>query len=49
MQSTTIADGRTIGAVRQRVGDILHWEGVPPVYTFDDPDGNQFSIVEESR
>jgi lactoylglutathione lyase len=42
MQSTTIADGR-------RVGDILHWEGVPPVYTFDDPDGNQFSIVEESR
>lgn len=31
------------------VGDVLHWDGVPPMYTFDDPDGNRFYIVEESR
>ena len=31
------------------VGDVLRWDGVPPMYTFDDPDGNRFYIVEESR
>jgi lactoylglutathione lyase len=39
-------------AMRERgvnVGDILRWEGVPPMYTFDDPDGNRFYIVEASR
>jgi catechol 2,3-dioxygenase-like lactoylglutathione lyase family enzyme len=39
-------------AMRQRgvsVGDLLRWEGVPPMYTFDDPDGNRFYVVEESR
>jgi lactoylglutathione lyase len=39
-------------AMRERgvnVGDVLHWDGVPPMYTFDDPDGNRFYIVEESR
>ena len=30
------------------VGELLRWEGVPPMYTFDDPDGNRFYIVEES-
>jgi lactoylglutathione lyase len=38
-------------AMRQRgvaVGDLLRWEGVPPMFTFDDPDGNRFYIVEES-
>jgi hypothetical protein len=37
--------------MRQRgvaVGDLLRWEGVPPMFTFDDPDGNRFYIVEES-
>ena len=30
------------------VGDLLRWDGVPPMYSFDDPDGNRFYIVEES-
>ena len=29
------------------VGELLHWDGVPPMYAFDDPDGNRFYIVEE--
>jgi len=39
-------------AMRERgvnVGDVMRWEGVPPMYTFDDPDGNRFYVVEESR
>jgi lactoylglutathione lyase len=39
-------------AMRERgvnVGDVLRWDGVPPMYIFDDPDGNRFYIVEESR
>jgi lactoylglutathione lyase len=39
-------------AMRERgvnVGDVLRWDGVPPMYTFDDPDGNRFYIVEEPR
>jgi lactoylglutathione lyase len=38
-------------ALRERgiaVGDLLRWEDVPPMFTFDDPDGNRFYIVEES-
>jgi lactoylglutathione lyase len=31
------------------VGELLRWEGVPPMYSFDDPDGNRFYIVEETR
>jgi lactoylglutathione lyase len=31
------------------VGDLLRWDGVPPMYTFDDPDGNRFYVVEEPR
>jgi catechol 2,3-dioxygenase-like lactoylglutathione lyase family enzyme len=37
-------------AMRKRgvkVGDVLRWDGVPPMYTLDDPDGNRFYIVEE--
>jgi len=30
------------------VGELLRWDGVPPMYSFDDPDGNRFYIVEES-
>jgi lactoylglutathione lyase len=39
-------------AMRERgvtVGDLLRLDGVPPMYTFDDPDGNRFYIVEEVR
>jgi lactoylglutathione lyase len=28
------------------VGDLLAWEGVPPMFSFDDPDGNRFYVVE---
>lgn len=28
------------------VGEVLRWHGVPPMFTFDDPDGNRFTIVE---
>jgi predicted enzyme related to lactoylglutathione lyase len=30
------------------VGELLRWDGVPPMYSFDDPDGNRFYVVEES-
>ena len=39
-------------AMRRRgveVGEVMRWEGVPPMYSFDDPDGNRFYIVEEVR
>lgn len=39
-------------AMRERgmtVGELLRWEGVPPMYAFDDPDGNRFYVVEETR
>lgn len=31
------------------VGEVMRWEGVPPMFSFDDPDGNRFYIVEEVR
>ena len=31
------------------VSDVLRWDGVPPMFSFDDPDGNRFYIVEETR
>jgi len=37
-------------ALRERgvdVSDLLRWEGVPTMFSFDDPDGNRFYIVEE--
>jgi len=49
----TVPDATTEhAAMRQRgvdVGELLRWEGVPPMYAFDDPDGNRFYVVEESR
>jgi len=49
----TVPDAATEhAAMRQRgvdVGELLRWEGVPPMYAFDDPDGNRFYVVEESR
>jgi lactoylglutathione lyase len=39
-------------AMRERgatVGDVMRWDGVPPMYTVDDPDGNRFYVVEEMR
>jgi lactoylglutathione lyase len=31
------------------VSDVIRWDGVPPMYTVDDPDGNRFYVVEEPR
>jgi catechol 2,3-dioxygenase-like lactoylglutathione lyase family enzyme len=28
------------------VGELLRWDEVPPMFTFDDPDGNRFYVVE---
>jgi lactoylglutathione lyase len=28
------------------VGELLRWEGVPPMFTFRDPDGNGLEIVQ---
>jgi lactoylglutathione lyase len=39
-------------AMRERgvtISDVMHWDGVPPMYTVDDPDGNRFYVVEEMR
>ena len=30
------------------VGELLRWSDVPPMFAFDDPDGNRFYIVEET-
>lgn len=30
------------------VGELLMWPGVPPMFTFDDPDGNRFVIIEQT-
>jgi lactoylglutathione lyase len=47
----TVPDaGAEHAAMRARgvdVGEMLRWEGVPPMYSFDDPDGNRFYVVEE--
>jgi catechol 2,3-dioxygenase-like lactoylglutathione lyase family enzyme len=29
------------------VGELLAWPDVPPMFTFDDPDGNRFYVVAE--
>lgn len=31
------------------VSDVMRWDGVPPMYTADDLDGNRFYVVEEVR
>ena len=31
------------------VSDVMRWDGLPPMYTVDDPDGNRFYVVEEVR
>lgn len=29
-----------------KVGELLRWPGVPPMYEFRDPDGNRYEVVE---
>jgi catechol 2,3-dioxygenase-like lactoylglutathione lyase family enzyme len=40
------ATHRTLAAVGVTVGELLNWPGVPPMFTFSDPDGNGFEIVQ---
>ena len=42
------AERATMRARAVTVGELLQWDGVPPMFTFDDPDGNRFYVVEES-
>ena len=32
-----------------RIGEVLRWHGVPPMFTVEDPDGNRFVVVEDRR
>jgi lactoylglutathione lyase len=43
------AEHAAMGERGVTVGDVLRFDGVPPMYTFDDPDGNRFYVVEQSR
>jgi lactoylglutathione lyase len=29
------------------VGELLRWDGIPPMFAFHDPDGNGLEIIEE--
>jgi lactoylglutathione lyase len=29
------------------VSEVLAWDGVPPMFTFDDPDGNRLYVVQD--
>lgn len=41
------AEHAALAALGVAVGEVLRWDaGVPPMFTFDDPDGNRFVIVE---
>ena len=46
----TVPDAEAEHAAMQargvNVGELLRWDGVPPMYSFDDPDGNRFYLVE---
>ena len=41
------AEHATLLARGVEVGELLRWDGVPPMFSFDDPDGNRYYIVEE--
>jgi lactoylglutathione lyase len=38
-------DGMTLRGVH--VDELLRWEGMPAMYSFVDPDGNRFYVVED--
>jgi lactoylglutathione lyase len=41
------AEHTALAAGGVAVGELLRWPDVPPMFAFDDPDGNRFYIVEE--
>jgi predicted enzyme related to lactoylglutathione lyase len=48
--ATTDADGDHARLRARGVdvdGEVLHWEGVPPMFTFRDPDHNTFVVVQQ--
>ena len=42
------AEHRRMGDNGVAVGKLLAWSDVPPMFTFDDPDGNRFYVVAEA-
>lgn len=43
------AERDALGSGGVNVGELLTWPGVPPMFTFDDPDGNRFVIIEQTN
>jgi lactoylglutathione lyase len=43
------AKREALGSRGVSVGELLLWPGVPPMFTFDDPDGNRFVILEQTE
>jgi catechol 2,3-dioxygenase-like lactoylglutathione lyase family enzyme len=41
------ADHDALGSHGVSTGEVLRWDGVPPMFTFRDPDGNGLEIVED--
>jgi lactoylglutathione lyase len=41
------ADHASLAAAGVEVGELLRWEGVPPMFAVRDPDGNGLEIVED--
>jgi lactoylglutathione lyase len=41
------ADHARLDAAGADVGELLRWEGVPPMFALRDPDGNGLEIVED--
>lgn len=42
------AEHRSLAGRGVDVGELLQWQGVPPMFSFDDPDGNRFYVVQEA-
>lgn len=40
------AERQALQARGVTVGELLRWDDVPTMFTFDDPDGNRFVVVE---
>ncbi len=39
-------DHQRLGFAGVELGELLRWEGVPPMFALHDPDGNGLEIVE---
>lgn len=43
--SDAVAEHRRFVDHGADTSELLEWDGVPPMFTFDDPDGNRFYVV----